>query len=850
MCAVVSDRVAQVTTRVCLMDDQNLRSWLVREIRDVLDRKTAVPPLLLWLDPDHEWLDLLRAASAAANFELWADPSAHELIVRDQFHRAPRVARVVWLGVARDAITWFKPFELEAEAIWERSLLEALREFGVYIPREFENEMVCELPAYSREWFDRPKADWKELTPETGRWTVFDDGQMLQVLAGEAGEFERLRQEGRFDFFASRAVKDFGLPESAGQTEAAWRVAATARLLATEAADGSPQEALHEGDKVIPPGQPRKRALDLLKSWQNDVRYIPTFEQLVPEAEKTIGLAHWARNLSAPPRSRASRSVEETLFGSLAERLDRMEQVDLLCKELDRNLQMYKDRERGFWGCQATDRVGWRFLVGLAGVANLLVENQAVAEAWKSAADAVAWYGSRGWRLDAAGEQLFKEEADFPARLQRVRARLRRGYLRSVDQIGAAFSELLAGDSSKIVSMPTAGAAALAELQRHKGPTALVFLDAFRFDLGQRLAEMLNQGEPVPRATVATAVAPVPSITDLGMALALPMARDKLRVSLTADGNNFVVTAAGFSGNLAVAAERRNWLKQCLEVKDCLSTDEVLDGETLKPASKTRRLIAVHGKELDQHDGPLQLTGADDHLQRYVQAIRRLRDAGYHRVIIVTDHGFFHWQPEDHEIEEEKPAGDLLWASRRAMVGRGLSHPHAVRLPVPCSDLEAMVPRSVNAFRTYGRLGFFHGGATLQELVIPVVAVNWPAKSSKVEVVLKPVGHIATVTPRVQVQAGVSAQTGGRLFATETNVLARRVLVKVKEPTSGTLVFKHGEPVTVEPDGEPITVSLQLVESKPELTYGTPLLVQVLDADNEEILTSESITLKVEINEW
>jgi hypothetical protein len=246
----------------------------------------------------------------------------------------------------------------------------------------------------------------------------------------------------------------------------------------------------------------------------------------------------------------------------------------------------------------------------------------------------------------------------------------------------------------------------------------------------------------------------------------------------------------------------------------------------------------------------LQLTGADDHLNRYVQAIRRLRDAGYHRVIVVTDHGFFHWQPEEHEIEEKKPAGDLLWLSRRAMVGRNLSHPQAVKLPVPCSDLEAMVPRSVNAFRTYGRLGFFHGGATLQELVIPVVVVNWPAKSSKVEVVLKPVVHVATVAPRVQVQAGVSTPSGGRLFAAETNVLARRVMVKVKEPTGGALVFKHGEPVTVEPDGEPVTVNLQLVEPKPELAYGTQLMVQVLDADNEEILTSEPITLKVEINEW
>ena len=45
-------------------------------------------------------------------------------------------------------------------------------------------------------------------------------------------------------------------------------------------------------------------------------------------------------------------------------------------------------------------------------------------------------------------------------------------------------------------------------------------------------------------------------------------------------------------------------------------------------------------------------------------------------------------------------------------------------------------------------------------------------------------------------------------------------------------------------------MNLQLVEPKPELAFDTPLLVQVLDADNEEILTSEPITLKVEINEW
>ena len=150
--------------------------------------------------------------------------------------------------------------------------------------------------------------------------------------------------------------------------------------------------------------------------------------------------------------------------------------------------------------------------------------------------------------------------------------------------------------------MPTAGEAVLAEVQRQKGPLALVFLDAFRFDLGRRLADMLNTGERAQRATVSAAVAPVPSITDLGMALALPMPRSQLRVRLTQNGK-FMVTAEGFDGNLSLAADRRDWLKKCWEVKECLGIDDVLDGETLKPATKARRLIAVYGNELDHPMG-------------------------------------------------------------------------------------------------------------------------------------------------------------------------------------------------------------------------------------------------------
>jgi hypothetical protein len=215
-------------------------------------------------------------------------------------------------------------------------------------------------------------------------------------------------------------------------------------------------------------------------------------------------------------------------------------------------------------------------------------------------------------------------------------------------------------------------------------------------------------------------------------------------------------------------------------------------------------------------------------------------------VIVTTDHGFFHSDPEEHEIED-KPQGDLMWLSRRAMVGRDLSHTHALYLRVPCSDLEVMVPRGMNSFKTYGGLEFCHGGVTLQELIIPVVVATWPAKARKVKVVLKAVGHITSLAPHVQVQAGVSGQT--TLFA-DSDMLARQAIVKVKDPSSGKVVFKHRDPVTVEPDGEIVTVQLKIVEPRPELAYNAPLEVLVIDADDEEILVREEITLKVEINDW
>ena len=130
---------------------QTLRGWLCSQIAAVLGRQSSLPPLLLWCDPDQEWLGLLGSATSTGGFELWADPEEHELLLRDRFFHTPRAPRVVWLPKAREEIGWFQVFALEAEAIWEKSLLQALREYGVSIPRNLESELAPLLPAHAQE---------------------------------------------------------------------------------------------------------------------------------------------------------------------------------------------------------------------------------------------------------------------------------------------------------------------------------------------------------------------------------------------------------------------------------------------------------------------------------------------------------------------------------------------------------------------------------------------------------------------------------------------------------------------------------------------------------------------------
>lgn len=830
-----------------MMEPDSFHSWLAGRIQQMLGRSSRHLPLIFWCDPQREWRQLLALTAADAGLEFWSD-EAHELLLRERLRCSAQQPRVVWLPVGRQAITFLEVYALQAE-VEELRLSRALAEYGVDLPVDDARNLEPLLASYVEERFDHPKAAWKDLTLGHAETTLVSADDILTYLAATERDLGQLESEGKFALFARIASRDFGLPSPTAGSEGQWRVQALARLLCTEAAERNPQRPPAEGERIIPDGPARQNALKLLKDWRSNVDWIDTFEALVPQADRTTSLRYWAKGGAVTSEPLVSQIVEEVLFNEEAERIAAIVEFEPLARALTNSCGDYQRHAEGFWGRLASHRVPWQELAGLAANAVVLQNVEKTAAEWQSPAEAVAWYTQEGWKADAAGEELFREAPDIPGTLVGVRARLQRAFMRLLESVNRVFSEAVARRGLDL-GLPFAGEllAEPVEGASIRNPVVVLILDAFRYELGRRLSALVNLSEPATRAEVAAARAPLPSITDLGMAFCLPGAADRLSTDVESDA--WVVKAEGFPGNLANAAQRREWLRQRFKLKEraVLSVDEVLTpGEEPLSVKNLGRLVFVFGDEVDSdgHEGRLKLTGSGYNLARYAQVVRKLRSAGYPTILITTDHGFFHWKPESDQVDQ-KPEGERLWPSRRAVVGRGLHGGGSLRLPVSGSDLDCMVPRGINTFQTYGGTGYYHGGATLQEIVIPVVTVSWPRKSKKIGAVLKPVDRIERLQQKVEV--GPASVQQSLVGGVDENMVSRSVLVKVIDPATQKTLFRS-DVAALEPAGGTVALTLKKVDGA-EARRGAELQLQLLDADDDELLGSTAVRLALDMDEW
>jgi hypothetical protein len=346
--------------------EDSFKNWLLEQIQSVLSKPTEPAPFILWCDPAREWEEILRKTCGEA-VELWAH-EGHELLLRHRFVREERHPRVVWTPIGKGDLRYFKVFEGEA-TLREMSLLEALREFGVEITRAQEDEVKEDLLAYALAKFDEPLSRWKKITPDE----LISTGTILSVLA-DAGKpiADRISPE-RLHLFKRRVTADFGFPEPNLDDPDTWRIRTVARLLATDAALKLGQEAYPTSDWVIPPGNSRKRALELLGQWQRDLQLLPRFEALAGKADALLNISSLlGQDFNKLSEPLASYKGEKALFQNEINQIKQFDHFLELATYLGRKGEFYRKHARGFWGEWSKKRVPWDVLAGFGQAAQIL----------------------------------------------------------------------------------------------------------------------------------------------------------------------------------------------------------------------------------------------------------------------------------------------------------------------------------------------------------------------------------------------------------------------------------------------------------------------------------------------
>lgn len=263
------------------------------------------------------------------------------------------------------------------------------------------------------------------------------------------------------------------------------------------------------------------------------------------------------------------------------------------------------------------------------------------------------------------------------------------------------------------------------KLAQSGNKVAYLMVDALRYELGVALEQQLAEDG---KTVLTPALAQLPSITLVGMASLLPDAGKSLALN-NVDGK-LVPFIDG--QEVKTVAQRMELIRKRYGVRFQEGRLEDYVRNRFKVEDGTE-LLVLRSVEIDGHfenhpdTAPTEIINA---LKRIRVAIHKLKDAGFRDVVIATDHGFFmntHAQAGD---TCNKLSGDWLNIHERCLLGDGAADQHHYAISTDKagirSDMAKLAGPLTMASYKAGML-YYHGGASLQESVVPVITLQLDA---------------------------------------------------------------------------------------------------------------------------
>ncbi len=437
------------------------------------------------------------------------------------------------------------------------------------------------------------------------------------------------------------------------------------------------------------------------------------------------------------------RDLRELARITIFEEIDRKVIVDLAAAVADRSVaprevaDIVRDRQESLWSDQYST-----LYQAIQNAAELFAAISALPHAIDSVAAGLENYQSTWFRIDQHYRWFTHryQTADFRKALEALKAEVDRQYTNTyLYGFGDRWQQAIG-------SMPEWTSAALAPqrtfFDKHVAPVVrdgrtkavVIISDGMRYEIAEELMSMIRSENRFD-ASLSAMLGSLPSYTQLGMASLLPQS------SLELEPEGIPVLADGKPSNGTV---NRDKILQAVG-GHAITAADVLE----MPARELRDLYTRHQIFYVYHDridaagdkAPTERTvfeAAQQTLHELLHLVKKLTNANATNILITADHGFlYHDTPlEQSYYISETPRGDAVTrTNRRYVLGRSLKPSPAFMTFTSAQaglvgDIDIQIPKSIHRISQPGAgARYVHGGASLQEIVVPVITVNKKRKS-------------------------------------------------------------------------------------------------------------------------
>jgi len=271
----------------------------------------------------------------------------------------------------------------------------------------------------------------------------------------------------------------------------------------------------------------------------------------------------------------------------------------------------------------------------------------------------------------------------------------------------------------------------------------VIISDALRYEIADDLLSRIRQ-EDRYEAELEAMLGSLPSTTQIGMAALLP--HKELALSTEANAEILVdsMSPTGTPSRAKILDRALPGQATAIQAEEFLQ----MDREQARELTRSHQVVYIYHNQIDavgdKRDSEKGVFEAvDGTLDKLILIIKKLAAANASNLLITADHGFLY---QDRTLDESdftatvKDSGNATYLGRRFIVGKNLPEHSSLRKFQSnelgfSGDVEIQIPKSINRLRLQGAGSrFVHGGASLQEIVLPVLSINKKRRSDVREV--------------------------------------------------------------------------------------------------------------------